>query len=98
MISWFTAFVFLTFSSVVLNALVDWLKAKTGGRHPLTSFLVVVGVSYTVAVALLIDYGKYPVGDQWYVSWQTLFECFAISGIPMIAGDVGRWLRTMRGE
>lgn len=95
MITWTTASIALFLLSLVLNAFVDWLHIKTNGNNPYTWLLVVIGVTYTVGTALLLDYGKYPVGDQWFVHWQTLFICFCISGFPMVVGDI---IRTLQGR
>ncbi len=93
MISLWAGLTGLFLISIVHNAGVDFLRQKSHGVNPYTSLLVVLGVAYTVVAALLIDYGKYPAGNDWFLSWQTLIMCFVASGVPMVWGDIARYFR-----
>jgi len=68
------------------NALTDWVHVATKSASPWTSFLVVGGILYTIGGAVLVD--------GWAtINVFTLLACFAASGLPMVVGDVLRYLR-----
>jgi len=73
--------------SVLFNELVAFVNKTTKGDHPLAAVEVVFGVFYTVGGAWLID------GNC--IKLWTLLWCFVASGVPMIVGDVTRWLGRM---
>ena len=70
--------------SIAFNECVGIINKRSGNNHPLASFGVVIGTSYTIAGAWLAD------GDS--IGVWTLFLCFVASGLPMIMGDILRWL------
>lgn len=83
-----TALIALHVLSWLYNALVAWMERK-GYMEGFTSISVVVGVAYTVAA----------VGP--WIGWdnvQRLAIAFGVSGIPMIAGSIGRHVIARRNE
>lgn len=82
--------------SYVLNEVVNILRRETKGAHPLTSILVVIGVLYTLVLAYMVDgfsQSHLTCGREGWLQWTTLLTLFVASGVPMIVGDVMRWLK-----
>ena len=80
--------ILLFIASIVFNEAVSIVNRITNGVHPLAAAEVAVGAIYTL-------FGSWLAGVK-IETILVILLCFVASGIPMIIGDVVRWLRRIR--